>query len=109
MTSVEVSRMEVRFAWTGWLVIGVIMALWLANESLPVVVGTGRNARWDWAFTYVTLRAFVLPSLSLFYAAGNVFLMVRKRKLSVQGVFRCCLAGLVIYFCWIFQEAIFAS
>ena len=35
-----------------------IYALFVLNELLPVIFGTGEDASWDWSFTFVTLCWF---------------------------------------------------
>lgn len=66
----------------GWPTAIVLLAAAVATELLPVVFGTGSNARWDWGFTYVTMRFIVLPTACVLHLLVNV---VAALVLSVRG------------------------
>ena len=51
-TSIALSRAA------GWQALMAIYALFVLNELLPVIFGTGENASWSWSFTFVTLCWF---------------------------------------------------
>ena len=59
----------------GWPGTASVLGVVVLNESLPLVFGTGYNARWDWGFPYVTDRWLLVPILAfghLVYAALSV-------------------------------------
>ena len=63
----------------------------LITELLPVVFGTGGEAKFDWGFSYVTLRFVILPVISLIMTVcvgiGLVGLeSQRQRLLSVSAI-----------------------
>ena len=51
--------------WRAWSAAIGVAAVALLTELLPVVFGTGANAKLDWSLTYVTLRFVLLPPACL--------------------------------------------
>ena len=56
----------------------------ILNELLPIVFGSGERAIWDWAFIYVTLRAIVIPVVSLAVLASSIVRLPFSRGRSRQ-------------------------
>jgi hypothetical protein len=77
-----------------------IYALFVLNELLPVIFGTGENASWDWSFTYVTLRVIIVPLASLLYLGANVAAVTREKRLSLPIVLRAIGAVTLVALCW---------
>ena len=50
-----------KLGWSLWWSAGLLILATAATEMLPVIFGTGSQATWDWAFTYVSLKYIVLP------------------------------------------------
>lgn len=48
-----------------WTCFGALVIGSLVTELTPVVLGTGKAAKLDWSFFYVTMRFILLPGLSL--------------------------------------------
>jgi hypothetical protein len=63
MASKETSIALLRAA--GWQALMGIYALFVLNELLPVIFGSGENASWDWSFIFVTLRIIIVPLAAL--------------------------------------------
>jgi len=59
----------------GWPAAAIIAVTILAVELLPVVLGTGENAVWDWGFVYVTFRFVLLPLICALHLAANLWLL----------------------------------
>ena len=70
----EINRM---FAWHFAL---LIVALFIATESLPFIFGTGHNAKYDWGFIYVSMRFVLLPVACFAHAGVNIYRIVKSRK-----------------------------
>lgn len=69
-----------------WLAGILILVVALLAELLPIVAGTGQDARFDWSFPYVTLHFVVLPlaaALHLTWNAGALFVN-RARPLPLR-------------------------
>jgi hypothetical protein len=62
----------------------------LGTESCPLVLGTGRHARLDWGFPYVTMRFVVLPAASIglvvFGLAGLIPSLRAHSRASVVAI-----------------------
>lgn len=56
----------------------VLVSVTLVNELLPVVFGTGENARWDWAFIYITLKFVALPLFAVVSLGVAIYRSVRR-------------------------------
>lgn len=61
--------------WPAALIIGITI---LVVELLPVALGTGENAIWDWGFLYVTFRFILLPLACVAHVVANVFFLVHR-------------------------------
>jgi hypothetical protein len=64
---------------TRWYFPGVVLvSVTLLNELLPVVFGTGYNARWDWSFLYVTLKFIALSIFAVVALCVAIYRSVRR-------------------------------
>ena len=54
--------------------------LCVTAELLPVLFGTGYEAKLDWSFLYVTLHFVVTPFLCLLLVPANLIAFVRRRS-----------------------------
>lgn len=63
----------------GWLAALLILALALATEMLPIVGGTGEDARLDWSFIYVTMHFVLLPLACAAHIAWNTGVLAFAR------------------------------
>src|SRR3954467_4402116 len=80
----------------------LIAALVAFNELLPVIFGTGKHAIWDWAFAYVTLRAIVIPVISLAVLVSSIIRLPFSRGRMVWiRVGSAAVAGAAVYASWI--------
>ena len=55
----------------------------LLTELLPVVLGTGEQARLDWSLAYISLRFIILPAISLMlivWIVCGLFSIHRQRE-----------------------------
>lgn len=59
--------------WAGWPAALVILGVAFAIELLPYIAGTGENARFDWAWPYVTTHFILLPPVCLVHIVVNVY------------------------------------
>lgn len=94
-------------ALSGWRPFVSVIVLFLANELIPAVFGTGKQAIWDWSFLFVTLRFIVVPCLALLHFGANLSSAVRQRRLSLAIVVRCLGTAALIWLCWFQFEWIF--
>jgi hypothetical protein len=68
----------------------------VATESLPLILGTGRHARIDWSFAYVTMRFILLPAAAVgLIVFGLVGLIPSLRAHSRSSVAAILLALIV--------------
>jgi hypothetical protein len=87
----------------------LIACLVVFNEVLPLIFGTGKRAIWDWAFTYVTLRAIVIPVVSLAVLTSSIVRLPSSRGWTAwMRVGSAVVAGGAIYASWIYQMPLFA-
>jgi hypothetical protein len=93
-TSIALSRAA------GWPALMGIYALFVLNELLPVIFGSGENASWDWSFIFVTLRFIIVPFASLLCLGANVAAATRKTRLSSPIVLRSIGAATLVALCW---------
>jgi hypothetical protein len=93
-TSIALSRIG------GWQALMGIYALFVFNELLPVIFGTGENVSWDWSFTFVTLRVIIVPLASLLCLGANVAAAIREKRLSPPIVLRSIGAVALVALCW---------
>jgi len=61
----------------------LIVALLVVTEALPIF-GTGPSSKWDWSFTYVTMRFVLLPAACIAHAGMNLFRIIQSRKKKPQ-------------------------
>jgi hypothetical protein len=72
---------------------GLLFLSSVATESLPLILGTGRHARLDWGFAYVTMRFILLPVAALgLLVFGRVGLIPSLRAHSRSSVAAILLA-----------------
>jgi len=81
-TSIALSRAA------GWQALMGVYALFVLNELLPVIFGSGENASWDWSFIFVTLRIIIVPLAVLLCLGANVAAAIREKRLSSPIVLR---------------------
>ena len=93
-TSIALSRAA------GWPALVSLYALFVLNELLPVVFGSGADASWDWSFVFVTLRFIIIPLASLLYLGANVVVAVRRKRLSLPIMLRWIGAVTLVAMCW---------
>lgn len=87
----------------------LIACLVVFNEVLPLIFGTGERALWDWAFTYVTLRAILIPGISLAVLASSILRLPSSRgRTAWIRVGSAVVAGGAIYASWIYQMPLFS-
>lgn len=84
----------------GWRALMAIYALFVLNQLLPVIFGTGENASWDWSFIYVTLRVIIVPLAALLCLVANVAAAAREKRLSSPIVLRSIGAVTLVALCW---------
>lgn len=74
-------RVPPRYSWFAAL---LILALALATEMLPIIGGTGENARFDWSFIYVTMHFVLLPLAAALHIAWNAGALVFTRTQALR-------------------------
>jgi hypothetical protein len=94
-TSIALSRAA------GWQALMGIYALFVLNELLPVIFGSGENASWDWSFIFVTLRFIIVPLAALLCLGANIAAAIREKRLSSPIVLRSIGAATLVVLCWI--------
>ena len=94
-TSIALSRAA------GWQALMGIYALFVLNELLPVIFGSGENASWDWSFIFVTLRITIIPLAALLCFGANVAAATREKRLSSPIVLRSIGAATLVALCWV--------
>jgi hypothetical protein len=94
-TSIALSRAA------GWQALIGIYALFVLNELLPVIFGSGEDASWDWSFIFVTLRFIIVPLASLLCLGANVVAAARQKRLSLPIVLRSIGAATLVALCWV--------
>ena len=57
-----------------------ILVLAFVAEGLPLIFGTGVNAKWDWGFIYVSMRFVVLPLICLIHLCLFLFQMSKHKN-----------------------------
>jgi hypothetical protein len=94
-TSIALSRAA------GWQALMGIYALFVLNELLPVIFGSGENASWDWSFIFVTLRIIIVPLAALLCLGANIAAATRAKRLSSPIVLRSIGAATLVALCWV--------
>lgn len=95
-------------AWRYWVEPIGLLSLYLLNELLPVVFGTGEHAKWDWAMLYVTLRGILLPLGAVAAIVLNIVRVVRRqRKLSFVLIAQLIACAMIVILCWFYQGGLF--
>lgn len=73
-----------------------IPAATLGAEALPLILGTGERAVWDWGFLYVTLHFVALPTLALGVLATFAYrLAITRGRVDVPAA--CAALASVAY------------
>ena len=70
-----------RFAWPFAL---LLVALFMATETLPFIFGTGYDAKWDWSFTYVTMHFVFLPTACIAHVGLNIYRVIKLGENAPQ-------------------------
>jgi membrane-bound metal-dependent hydrolase YbcI (DUF457 family) len=100
-----------RLAWEGKAAAGLLLMV-VANELLPVVFGTGARAVWDWSFTYVTLRALVIPGASLALLVSAIVRLSLSRdqglRMRIVTILAILASSAAIYASWGYQLPLLA-
>jgi hypothetical protein len=73
----------------GWYGLAALAVLQVVNELLPVVLGGGTVAAWNWGFVFVTVRFILGPLLAFSYIVGIVFLAVNRHRFESVDALRC--------------------
>lgn len=85
--------------------IGVAVAA-VANELLPVLLGTGQDSTWDWSFIYVTVRFVLLPALCVVQLILAAVFLVRwihhKPPVSVVPVASIVVSAVYLLSLWLY-------
>jgi hypothetical protein len=107
MVSNETSSALSRIA--GWNALLGISVLFVLNELLPVIFGSGKNAAWDWSFVFVTLRFIIVPVASVLYLGANVALAMKEKRFTASIALRCIGAAALVALCWVRQGPTFGT
>lgn len=67
-----------------WAAALLILVTALAAEMLPIVGGTGTQARFDWSFAYVTLHFVLLPLGAVVHLAWNALALAFRRSRALR-------------------------
>ena len=69
-----------------WSALGILVVV-LVTEALPVVFGTGYEAKWDWGFIYVTIRFVLTPIICVAHLVWiTIGTAVNFRRGATQGL-----------------------
>jgi len=69
-----------------WIYGSVILVMVAVTESLPFILGTGQEAKWDWGFIYVTMRFGVLPIACIAHLSLMVFRIFKPKYKPLNSI-----------------------
>jgi hypothetical protein len=64
----------------GWPFALLIIFVIVVTETIPVILGAGYMARWDWGFLYTTMHFVLLPITCLAHASLNFNRVIRSKR-----------------------------
>jgi len=75
---------------------GLLLLSSVVTESLPLILGTGRHARIDWSFAFVTMRFILQPVAALGIIGFGLFGLVSSLRAHSRLSLAAILLALIV-------------